>query len=78
LEKPLNFENYLEYVTEKLNIKNFRFNKGKSKVIKRVAVCGGSGSDLVNEAVKQNADSYVTADIKYHTFGDAENNININ
>jgi putative NIF3 family GTP cyclohydrolase 1 type 2 len=40
-----------------------------------VAVCGGSCSDLLSTAIKNKADAFVTADIKYHTFQDAENKI---
>jgi putative NIF3 family GTP cyclohydrolase 1 type 2 len=35
-------------------------------------VCGGSGSQFVSTAIATGADAYVTADMKYHTFQDAE------
>lgn len=35
----------------------------------------GSCSDLINNAITSKADAFITADIKYHTFQDAENNI---
>jgi dinuclear metal center YbgI/SA1388 family protein len=41
------------------------------KPVKTVAVCGGSGSFLINRALQLKADVYVTADIKYHQFFDA-------
>jgi putative NIF3 family GTP cyclohydrolase 1 type 2 len=41
------------------------------KMIKRVAVCGGAGSFLVSRALAAGADSFVTADMKYHEFFDA-------
>jgi putative NIF3 family GTP cyclohydrolase 1 type 2 len=37
-----------------------------------VAVCGGSGSFLLSEALRAGADAFVTADFKYHEFFDAE------
>jgi putative NIF3 family GTP cyclohydrolase 1 type 2 len=43
--------------------------------IQRVAVCGGSGSFLLKDAIAQGADVFVTADYKYHEFFDAENYI---
>jgi dinuclear metal center YbgI/SA1388 family protein len=43
--------------------------------IKTVALCGGSGSFLLNAAKAQNADIYISADFKYHEFFDAENKI---
>lgn len=36
------------------------------KRVRKVAVCGGAGSDLLEEALRQNADTLVTGDIKYH------------
>lgn len=42
------------------------------KPIKKVAICGGSGIFLLKYALKQGADAFVTGDIKYHEFFDAE------
>src|SRR6476661_1872762 len=42
------------------------------KRVKKVAVCGGSGAFLIRQAVQQGADFYITADVKYHEFFDAE------
>ncbi len=39
--------------------------------IKKVAVCGGAGSFLISKALAAGADAYITADIKYHEFFDA-------
>jgi hypothetical protein len=43
--------------------------------IKRVALCGGSGSFLIPSALAVDADIYVTADMKYHEFFDADGRI---
>lgn len=43
--------------------------------VKRVAVCGGAGSFLISAAIKANADLYLTADVKYHEFFDADGRI---
>jgi hypothetical protein len=45
------------------------------KKIKRVALCGGSGSFLLKDAINANADVFITADFKYHQFFDAENKL---
>jgi putative NIF3 family GTP cyclohydrolase 1 type 2 len=39
--------------------------------VKKVAVCGGAGSFLVGSAIANGADIYITADMKYHEFFDA-------
>jgi len=46
-----------------------------SQQIKRVAVCGGSGSFLLKNAIAAKADVFISADFKYHEFFDAENKI---
>lgn len=66
---------FLDHVANKLKAKNLRFTKGKSSSINKVAVCGGSGSDLLTAAIASGADAFITADIKYNTFQDAENKI---
>jgi len=75
LENHLSENDFLNFVQQKLNLQNLRFTKGKSNSIKKVAVCGGSGSELLKSAISQKADAFVTADVKYHTFHDAQNEI---
>ncbi len=43
--------------------------------VKRIAVCGGSGSDLIQKAKAAGADVFITADVKYHQFFDAGGDI---
>lgn len=43
--------------------------------VKKIAVCGGSGSFLLNDALRQGADVFITADYKYHQFFDADGRI---
>jgi dinuclear metal center YbgI/SA1388 family protein len=49
-----------------------RHTKGGNHPIKRVALCGGAGSFLISKALALGANTYVTADLKYHEFFDAE------
>ena len=74
LNKPMSEKEFLAHVSKKLNTA-IRFSNGKGKKITNVAVCGGSGSDLLKEAVSRQADAFVTADIKYHAFHDANKKI---
>lgn len=46
----------------------------EEKKVKKVAVCGGAGSFLLENAVAQNADVFITSDYKYHQFFDADSN----
>ena len=71
-EMPINL--FLRYIKQRL-CSNFRYGSGKGNNIKKVAVCGGSGSELLTAAIANGADAFITADIKYHTFQDAEGKI---
>lgn len=75
LSDSMNTNDFLGFVSSKLKTSNLRYTHSKKKKIKSVAVCGGSCGELVDEAIKQSADAFVTADLKYHTFQDAEGKI---
>ena len=45
------------------------------KEIKKVAVLGGAGSFAIKNAIQAGADAYLTADLKYHQFYEAENQL---
>jgi hypothetical protein len=67
---------FLKITSKKLNSKQLRFsNKKPVKSIKKVAVCGGSGGEFIDDAISAKADAFVTADIKYHTFQEYEEKI---
>ena len=74
-EKGMNTQQFFKTLSKNLKLKNFRYTTGKSNSVKKVAVCGGSCSELVDEAISSGADAFVTADLKYHTFQDAEGKI---
>jgi len=69
---PLEF---LQFLKEKMSLSVIRHSKILEREIKRIAVCGGSGSFLIQDAIANNADVFVTADIKYHQFFDGEDQI---
>lgn len=66
---------FLELLKYGLQTKVVRHTALLEKKIKKVAVCGGSGSFLLKNAIQNGADAFVTADYKYHQFFDAEGKI---
>lgn len=72
LPEAISPEHFLQYVKDKLSVRCIRYTKTHKKHIQRIAVCGGSGAFLIQTARRQHADAYITADIKYHEFFDAE------
>jgi dinuclear metal center YbgI/SA1388 family protein len=75
LEEEMEAKDFLAYLKEKLNLNVIRHTKLSDKKIQRVAVCGGAGGFLLNEAKRSGANIFITADYKYHEFFDAENDI---
>jgi len=75
LEVKITPNEFLSHVTKHLHTNGLKYTIGNSSTIKKVAVCGGSCSDLIENAIVQNADAFITADVKFHTFQDAENRI---
>ncbi|MBK9985045.1 MAG: Nif3-like dinuclear metal center hexameric protein [Saprospiraceae bacterium] len=52
-----------------------RHSKLLGRPLQRVAVCGGSGSFLLEDAIREGAQVFVTADYKYHGFFDADDKL---
>jgi dinuclear metal center YbgI/SA1388 family protein len=75
LLNPTSVREVLSLVKRKLGSASLRYTGKTSRRVKRIAVCGGGGSELLPEAVKQHADAFITADVKYHGFQGAERDI---
>lgn len=66
---------FLKSLKTNLPAKSVRYTNLLGKKVKKIAICGGSGSFLLPQAIAQGADVFVTADFKYHQFFDADNQI---
>lgn len=66
---------FLEHLKRTMQLAVVKHTHWLNKPIKRVAVCGGAGSFLIKEAIRQQADVFITADLKYHEFFAAENRL---
>jgi dinuclear metal center YbgI/SA1388 family protein len=75
LSVPQEEMQFLKLIEETFKANGIRYTKLRNKHVKTVAVCGGSGSSLLNEAINSGADFFITADFKYHQFFDAEGKI---
>ena len=71
----LDDEVFLKFVSEVFDAKGLRYSKPTGKRIQKVAVCGGSGISLLNLAIASGVDAFITSDIKYHNFFDADNKV---
>ena len=75
LPKSLPLEKFLARVKKTFGTPVLRYTGKRTNAVQRVAVCGGSGGELLSQAIGQHADAFITADIKYHGFQDAERDI---
>ena len=70
LEEPMEPMAFAEMVKKNLDAKALRVCPGPNPV-RKVAVCGGSGGDMLQEVIDLECDTYVTADVKYDQFLEA-------
>ena len=70
LPQEIDTEVYLHKIKEITKVGGLRYSKIKKQKIKKVAICGGSGSFLIKDAIDAKADMLITSDIKYHSFLD--------
>jgi dinuclear metal center YbgI/SA1388 family protein len=75
LETPMNAVDFMHRLKEVTGTGCIRHTALVKEKISKVALCGGSGSFLIREAIQSGADVYVTGDLKYHDFFEAENRI---
>lgn len=66
---------FLVYLKSKMHLSLIKHTAFLGKNIQKVALCGGSGFFLLRKAIAQEADIFITSDVKYHEFFDAENRI---
>lgn len=75
LVQPVPELEFLSYLKEQMQLPVIRHTALLNKLVRRVAVCGGAGVFLLPEAIRQQADVFITADVKYHEFFDADQRI---
>jgi len=75
LEQPMEVAAFLKLLGGIFNQKCIKHTASTGKTIKKVAICGGAGSFLTGNAIASGADIFVTADVKYHEFFDADGRI---
>ena len=70
LPAPESLSEVLARISGALQTPALHFTGDLASTIRTVAVCGGSGSDLIHDALRAGADAYLTADVTYHRFFD--------
>ena len=73
-ENPMGEVDFLNLVANSIGSPCLRHSALTGRKVKKVALCGGSGSPFMADAIHCGADAYLTADIKYHDFFVPEGN----
>jgi len=71
-ENPMPEMKFLQLLKDQMKTGVIRHTALTHRPIQKVAVCGGSGSFLIEDAKKAGVQAFVTADLKYHQFFDAD------
>lgn len=66
LAEPISAENFAKKTKQLLCLETIRLVGDKQALIKKVALCSGSGAEFIRKAVFAGADMLVTGDVKYH------------
>ncbi|MFN3939428.1 MAG: Nif3-like dinuclear metal center hexameric protein, partial [Chitinophagales bacterium] len=75
LPHPMEGTFFLQKIKELMQTQCIRHTALLQKPIQKVALCGGAGSFLLQDAIKAGADVFISTDFKYHQFFDADGKI---
>jgi dinuclear metal center YbgI/SA1388 family protein len=75
LEKPENTTDFLKRLKRTYGSKCIKHTRILKDKVQKIAVCGGSGSFLIHKAIGAGADVFITGDVKYHEFFEADGKI---
>ncbi len=75
LHTPMDEQVLLDHLKHSLHLQVIKHTALLGAQAKKIAICGGSGSFLLSDAIRQGADVYISADFKYHEYFDANGQI---
>jgi len=75
LAEPMAEDDFLALLKSVFNVECLKHTALLNRPVKKVALCGGAGSELLKDAMRAGADVFVSGDFKYHQFFDAEKRI---
>ena len=77
LPEPMSAEAFIDLLKRQFGAVSLRANELLTRPIRRVALCGGSGSFMLGDAIRAKADAFVTGEMSYHEFFGHEQQIQI-
>ncbi|MFZ1703906.1 MAG: Nif3-like dinuclear metal center hexameric protein [Saprospiraceae bacterium] len=75
LNQPIPIMEFLQKLKDKMELNTLKYTTPIKDFVHSIALCGGSGSFLIQQAIQQNADVFITSDLKYHEFFESNEQI---
>ena len=75
LAGPMEEKTFLKFLKDRFKLQVIKHSPLCGKPVKRIACCGGAGSFLIPNALAREADIFITSDMKYHEFFDANDRL---
>ena len=75
--EPMSARDFVAFVKKAFGVECAMCNELLQRPIKRVAICGGAGDFLLQQAVGQQADAFITGEMHYHVYFGMEQKIQI-
>lgn len=73
--EPQDARAFMEKVKNAFEVTTVRYSGSLNREVRRIAMCGGSGTEFIGSAMSLGADVYITGDMKYHEFQGNEDRI---
>lgn len=72
LPAPMPIEVFVSMVKNVYGARVVRRSEGRQdiSIVRKVALCSGSGGEFLSVAIRERADAYITSDTRYHDFVD--------
>jgi dinuclear metal center YbgI/SA1388 family protein len=77
LARPLEFHAFLRMLIRDMVLPGLKYTDVAHEVVQKVALCGGSGRFLLEDAIAVGAQVFISADFKYHEYFEANGQITI-
>ena len=75
LEEPMTEREFLQRVKQVFDVACVRHSNLQGREIRKVALCGGAGAFLIPHAISEQADAFLTGEIRYHEYFGREKEI---
>ena len=77
LSEPMAARDFVEHVKRQFGVSCAQCNELLMRPVSRVAVCGGAGDFLLDDAIREQADAFITGEMHYHQYFGYEQQVQI-